>query len=155
MKPSFGVITDTGPINAEIPVTAPLRMGSERLVLHMTNNGIIVSHLGKRGVAGLAALPLLGKLGMAMEDIVKKKREDSRTRGLRSTPREILTADKENFYIPFSEIVQVELEEFPRAARIQVLTDKDKLEFLTLTSFERLKEQFEGVLGTKVTVRKV
>lgn len=137
-----------------IPVTAQLDIGSERLKLFLTNNRLIVAHLGKRGTAALATASWFGKLSAAIEDLFKGGRESRKTRRIEeSSPKEILEADKDNFDIGYQDIVNVELDGSLPVVSITVLSKEARLRFRSAMDFDSIVELFRETLGNKLTIR--
>ncbi len=139
-------------ILSEIKVVARLRLGSERLKLFLTTDRIIVAHLGKRGTAALATIGLFGRLSGAIEDLFKSGRESMGKRKLASlTPEEILEQDRDNFAIPYDDIVRVEVDEMLSSTALTILTKSEKLEFFTKLGSDDVARSFRELLGTKLS----
>lgn len=143
-------------ILGQIPVRAQLKLGTERLRLFVTDHRLILAHVGKRGAAALATTSLLGRLSGALEDLLKGGRESLKKRKIEaSSPQEILEADKDNFPIGYNDIVRLELHPANDLVRITIFTKEEKLEFVTLTDFEKLLGLFTGVIRGKVSVETI
>jgi hypothetical protein len=137
----------------EVPVTARLSIGSERLRLFFTETRIIVAHLGKRGVASPALASFFGRLGGAVEDLFKSGRESVSKRGLgRGSPEEILAADRGNFSIDYADVVRADVSLFGPLSSLDLVTKDDKLRFTTRASPAMFLELLRKALGAKVRV---
>jgi hypothetical protein len=135
----------------EIPVSARLSIGSEKLRLFVTTNRMIVAHVGKRGVGALATMSFFGQLSGAVEDLFKSGREFKGNKELGNLePEAILTADKDNFFIGYSEVVGVEVAGSSGLTRVTVLTREDKFKFSTVSSGEKVVRLLQGPLGSKL-----
>src|SRR5712692_4704894 len=94
----------------EVPVIMRLNVGSERLSLLFTSSRIIVARVGKRGAGGTASLPLWAMLSGGIEGLFKWRKEKAKKKAATAlTPERILASDKDNFPVPYEEIVSVEL----------------------------------------------
>jgi len=128
----------------EIHVVARLEMGSEKLILFPTDSRIIVARVGKRGAGEMAGVGMLGRLSGVLENLFKGGRESLSRQGLSSrSPREILASHRDNFALSYGEIVRIEVHKETLTTRIMILTDRDKLEFYTGVSLDKI----ENVLG--------
>jgi hypothetical protein len=138
-----------------IPVLARLAMGSERLKLYVTRSGLIVAHGGKRGAGAMAGMSVFGKLSGAIEDFVKGGKEtiERRDKDL-SSPKAILSADKDNFLLPTDDIVKVELDPSRVPIRLVLVTRSEKFQLSTAMSAESLESLLRQVLKEKVSLEK-
>src|SRR5207249_10669253 len=103
----------------EIPVTAKLSVGSERLRLFFTQKRIIPAHIGKRGVGSPALASFFGRLSGSLEDLFKSGKESVAKRGLKGASLDqILALDKDNFSINYDDVVTVEVSGFGTLYRI-------------------------------------
>jgi hypothetical protein len=137
----------------EIPVSARLSIGLQRLRLIFTSDRIIVAHVGKRGGGALALTSFLGFLASGLEDLLKSRRESAKKKKLKqSGPEEVLESDKDNFDISYPEVVSVRVILRDFQTLILLLTGKDKLEFYTGASVERIKSVLGKVLEDKLIV---
>ncbi len=140
----------------EIPVFLRLAMGAERLSLFLTSTRIIVAHVGKRGTGAAATASIFGKLGGALEDLLKGGRESvHRRRTAMTSPEAILAADRDNFAIKYEEIVSVDVIQGFRSTGIIMVTRDDKLLFSTGRDFETVVGLFGQNLGSKLTSKKL
>ncbi len=140
----------------EIPVVTRLTLGSERLSLFVTSSRFLVAHVGKRGVGAAVSVNILGKLSAALEDLLKTSKESVGKRRMRSLGvREILAANKENFFISFDEVVSVTVSQGARLTGLTILTGRDKFEFSTRIGFDNVVELLRGNLGRKLTVKRI
>ena len=140
-------------ILGEIPVVTKLTMGSERMVLFVTDSRILVVHVGKRGVGAAVSVNLLGKLSGALEDLFKSSKESAGKHRMKSAGvKEILAADKDNFSIKFDEIVNVTLTKGERLTGLTILTQSDKFEFSTHLPIATVTKMFIPSLGPKLTL---
>jgi hypothetical protein len=138
-------------ILGEIPLLARLSIGSEKLRLFATTNGMIVAHVGKRGVGALATTSFFGRLSGAVEDLFKSGREFKGNKELGNlVPEAILAADKDNFFISYNEVVSVEVTGSSGLTRVTVLTREDKFKFSTVSSGEKVVRLLRGPLGGKL-----
>jgi len=136
----------------EIPVTAKLALGSERLRLFATSTRIIAARVGKRGAGAVATTSVFGKLSGALEDLFKSGRESFETRRIdRLAPEEILASNKDNFYIRHKDVVTVNVVKMGSRAWLTVVTVNEKFEFLTSQDFGKVVELLEMILGGKVS----
>jgi len=135
----------------EIPVTAKLARGYEYLTLFVTSRRIIVDHGRKRGAGIIATSPLLGQLGETFEGRTKTGKADSGTpKPGQFNPDQILSAHKDNFQIPYTEVVDVEIAGNLNSATITVLTKDDKLVFSAQMRLDYVRDLFSGPLGQRV-----
>jgi hypothetical protein len=137
-----------------IRVSASLRTGSEILTLFFTQNRLILARIGKRGMSELPGMSLLGRWGAGMEGLLRGLGEARRKKRVergaaRMTPDEILKADKENFDIPYSDVVRVELDDSAGPVRILMLTKDDKFSFITTRDFADVSKLLRDTLGDK------
>lgn len=141
----------------EIPVTAKLAFGTERLSLVMTDSSIIIAHLGKRGAGAAVGSSFLGRLSGAVEDLFRAGKESGTKKTIRRRdPARILAADKDNFQVDYDDIVRVDIDEIsPVAIMITILTKDQKLEFYTRTKYEKILELFENPVRSKVRARRL
>ncbi len=154
IKGGIGMDTEREAILGEVPATALLQIGREHLRLFLTSHRVIIAHTGKTGAGALASASLLGKLGGALENLVTGSRQRSKTESRALKPREILQADKDNFYVSYDEVVGVELDESAGRLGITVVTKDDKFRFQTAMPFQPVTDLFRTVLGDKVTARR-
>lgn len=137
----------------EIVVSARLSIGLQRLRLIFTSKRLIVAHVGKRGGGALALTSFIGFLANGLEDLVKSGRESAKKKKLKqATPQEILESDKDNFEISYREIISVKVTLRDVQTLILLLTGKDKLEFHTGASAERIKSVLDKVLRDKLII---
>ncbi len=137
----------------ELPVVTKLSIGSELLKLYVTSTRIIVAHVGKRGVGAMASASIIGGIGAALEDLFKGGKESLSKRHKRGlTPSELLSADKDNFQLSFSDVVRIELDHSLRGTWITVLTKDDKFQFSARMDPETVSGLFRRAVGEKVEV---
>jgi hypothetical protein len=140
----------------ELPVTARLMYGSERLRLGFTTNRIIVDRIGKRGSGAVIGTSLLGRIGEAVEDLFKGSRESLRKKKIEEmSPDQVLRAHKDNFAISYKDVVNVSLEKTVTLNKITILTVTDKFEFTCTSRFAVIVETFKQRLADKSTVQKL
>ena len=140
----------------ELPVTARLLFGSERLRLGFTTNRIIVSRVGKRGSGAVIGTSLLGRIGEAFEDLFKSGRESLGKKNIEEmSPFQVLRARKDNFAIDYGEIVNVAVEQTVTLNKIVILTGADKFEFTCPSRFAVIVETFRNRLADKLTIQKL
>jgi hypothetical protein len=140
----------------ELPVTARLMYGSERLRLGFTTNRIIVDRIGKRGSGAVIGTSLLGRIGEAVEDLFKGGRESLRKKKIEEmSPDQVLRAHKDNFAISYTDVVNVALEQTMTLNKITILTVTDKFEFTCTSRFDVIVETFKQRLSGKSTVQKL
>jgi len=136
---------------AEVLVVTRLSIGLERLRLFLTDRRIIVAHVGKRGAGSLGMVSFFGRLSGAIEDIIKSGRESVGKRKLgKSTPDEILAMDKDNFFVNYTDVVDVSVDTVLARPRLTVLTKDEKLQFTVQSAPEDLPELLHRVLAGKV-----
>ncbi len=137
----------------EIPVTAKLSVGSERLRLFFTQKRIIVAHVGKRGVGSPALASFFGRLSGALEDVFRSGKEAVAGRGLgESSPEEILAADRDNFFVNYGDVVSVDLSLFQSLSSVVIVTKDDKFRFTTRATSRVLLDLLQKTLGGKAKV---
>jgi len=137
----------------EIPVTAKLSVGSERLRLFFTQKRIIVAHVGKRGVGSPALASFFGTLSGALEDVFRSGKEAVAGRGLgESSPEEILAADRDNFFVNYGDVVSVDLSLFQSLSSVVIVTKDDKFRFTTRATSRVLLDLLQKTLGGKAKV---
>ncbi len=145
-----------GAIIGEIPVVSKLRLGSERLRLFLTNNGLIVAHIGKRGAGALATASLFGRMGTALEEFFKGGKESlKRLKREQLTPDAVLAADEDNFHVSYSDIISIELSDMPDGVSLTVLTRDDKFQFTTTVRFDTVLSVLQQGVPDKVVVRRL
>ena len=133
----------------ELVVMAGLSMGRERLKLYFTNKRILAAHMGKRGGGG-ASTTFFGALGSVIEPLFRRSKtgaKDSQT-----SPDDILRWHKDNFQVPYGEIVSLSLDIGEFRTTITMVTQIDKLRFelpgkLPNTLYQELK----AILGQRMT----
>lgn len=136
---------------------ARLAFGSERLSLVLTSTSMIVAHGGKRGAGAVVGSTFLGRLGGALEDLFKTRKDSGKDKTIRSQDaNKILEADKDNFKIDYGDIVHIEIDSInPITTAITILTKDQKFEFLSRKEYESIVELLENQLGSKVRPRRV
>jgi hypothetical protein len=141
----------------EVPVIMRLNVGSERLSLLFTSSRIIVARVGKRGAGSTASLPLWAMLSGGIEGLFKWRKEKAKKKAATVlTPERILAADKDNFPVPYEEIVSVELTLTDTGRTgMMILTRDDKFTFSTGLSFEKVSGLFREKLGAKLLIKKI
>ena len=139
-----------------IPVVAQLAIGIEQLALFVTDTRIIVAHMGKRGAGALATSALFGRLSGGVEDLLKSGTESRAKRALPNlTPERILSANKDNFHMRFTEIVDVRVVESHFNTELTVLTQSDKFDFRTSLPIDGIVGLLETSLGPKLSVQRL
>lgn len=140
----------------ELPVSARLMLGSERLRLLFTNTRLLVDHVGKRGAGAVSATSILGSISGAIENLFKSGRESVARRDVeKMAPDQILRAHVDNFAIRYGEVVSVSVIQTEMLTRIVILTGGDKFEFSCRSRFEKIVEIFKNMLGGKLTVKRL
>jgi hypothetical protein len=140
----------------ELPVSAKLMFGSERLRLLFTSRRILVDRVGKRGPGEVIGTSLLGKIGGAFEDLFKSGRESVGKKKVEAmTPEHVLRAHKDNFAIDYSEVVSIVVEQTEMQPRITILTGTDKFEFSSPSRFNYIVDTFKAKLSDKLTVQRI
>jgi hypothetical protein len=140
-------------ILGEIPAVARLTVGSERLTLYFTNKRIILAHLSKRGVGAPAMGSFFGWISGAVEDLFRGGKESVSKRSLKvSTPDEIVAADKDNFFIRYEEVINVNVELADPLDGFTILTRNEKLVLTTRARRQVLLDLLRKVLDSKVTI---
>src|SRR5712692_3868226 len=141
----------------EVPVIMRLNVGSERLSLLFTSSRMIVARVGKRGAGSTASLPLWAMLSGGIEGLLKWRKEKAKKKAATAlTPERILAADKDNFPVPYEEIVSVELTttDTGRTGMV-ILTRDDKFTFSTGLSFEKVSGLFREKVGARLLIKKI
>jgi len=137
----------------DLPVIAHLQMGFERLTLYFTDRRIIVSRRGKAGAGSVPATFIFGSLGSALGGLFSgSKRGPSKQESRYPSPAKILSSDKNNFFIPFDEVVNVDLTRTSMNSNILILSRDDKFDFTSRSSYDRVRALFENSLGAKLRI---
>lgn len=90
-------------------------------------------------------------MSSALEDLFRGGRESVSKRGLKkSTPREILAADKDNFSISYQDVVSVDVDLAAPLASFTILTKDDKYRFIATSPGDVLLDLLRKVMGEKV-----
>jgi len=149
-KPS-GVRKPSEDIFGELAVLAGLSMGRERLRLYFTSRRILAAHMGKRGGTA-AATTFFGVLGSVIEPLFRRSR--TRGKGSQLSPDEILRWHRDNFQVPYGEIVGFSLEVGEFKTTITMVTQMDKLRFeLPGKLPENLSRELKAILGQRMTTK--
>ena len=136
----------------ELTVLAGLEMGRERLRLYFTNLRILAAHMGKQGGTA-AATTFLGALGPLIETLLRRSRTGAK--GSRPSPEQILRWHRDNFQVPYIEIVSFSLEIGELKTTITMVTTNDKLRFdLPGKLPENLSRELSIILGQRMMSRK-
>jgi hypothetical protein len=139
-------------IFGELTVLAGLSMGRERLKLYFTNRRILAAHMGKRGGTA-AATTFFGALGSVIEPLFRRTRTGDK--GSQPSPGEILRWHRDNFQVPYSEIVALSLDVGEFKTTITMVTQTDKLRFdLPGKLPEVLSRELKTMLGDRMTSKK-
>jgi hypothetical protein len=139
----------------EVWVSTTLRFGSERIRLLVTSSRIIVDHAGKRGPGAVAGTSILGSLSSGLESLIKGGSDSvSRRRVEKMSPGQVLHAHKDNFALPYNQVVSVTVEKALPQNRVTILTRDDKYEFITSTLFDTVVSLFSKTLADKLTTKK-
>ena len=137
----------------EIHVVAKLEMGSEKLILFPTDSRIIVARVGKRGAGEMAGVGMFGRLSGVLENLFKGSRESLSGHGLSSlSPTQILASHRDNFALSHAEIVRIEVRKELFTTQIMIITDRDKLEFYTGVSLDKIENALGKNLRSKMIV---
>ena len=140
----------------ELPVTARLAFGSERLQLLFTDRRIIVDHVGKRGAAGVPGTAILGRLSSALEDLFKSGRESMSKRTVKKLlPDQVLRAHKDNFSIDYKEVISVVVAQTLMLSQVTILTGNDKFILSSRAKFDTIVTLFTQTLQDKLSVRRL
>src|SRR6266566_304047 len=140
-------------VHGDFRVASRLSMGLEYLRLFVTDRRIIVAHIGKRGAGSQATVSLFGRLSAAVEDLFKSGRESVSKRKLReSIPDEVLSEDKDNFFVNYDDIVEVAFDQRFVRPKLVVLTRDDKFQFIVPGGSQNLLELLQRVLERKLRV---
>lgn len=94
---------------------------NERKALYFTSNRVIVAKVG-----GQALSMAFGIAGALAESRMQAKKKEQLSK---LTPESILTADKKNFAIPYTEITKVELFKKMFGRKIRIIVGGKKHEF--------------------------
>jgi hypothetical protein len=140
----------------EVPVSARLTMGSDRMRLFFTRTRIIAAHAGKsRTGTGASTSLLLGSWGSGIAGVFGRGKKSVGSQALEIlNPSDILRWDKDNFSIKYDEVVSAELVEGELYTVIKILTGEEKLEFHTGKHFDDVASLMGELLGAKLTVRR-
>ena len=139
-----------------IPANARLGIGFEQLQLVVTNRRIIVAHKAKKGRGGLASILILGSHGGDFADPDKPKSPLGRGNQFKHVdPEKVLTSNKDNFSINFSELVSVQVDEGRESTSIAMVTGDDKFQFFTRLLSREVSMLLSESLGPKLETRKL
>ena len=137
-----------------IPANARLGIGFEQLQLVVTNRRIIVAHKAKKGRGGLASILILGSRGGDFADPDKPKSPLGRAKGFEHVdPEKVLTSNKDNFSISFSELISVQLDAGRESTSIAIVTGDDKFQFFTRLLQREVSSLLSEYLGSKLVTR--
>ena len=140
-------------ILGDLPVLAHLSMGYERLTLFFTDRRIIVGRRGKSGAGAVPATFILGSLGNVLGGLFRGgRRGSSKSQAQYPSPGAALAAHRDNFSIPFSEVVSVALTQTLSTNDITILSKNDKYHFSSPTRFSEIQQLFTAGLKDKMTV---
>ncbi|MFX0117440.1 MAG: hypothetical protein ACFFB3_23030 [Candidatus Hodarchaeota archaeon] len=119
--------------------------------LYFTSGRVIVAKIGGSGLLGL-----FGAAGVAAEAYRQKKKKEELEQ---LSPESILTADKKNFAIPYSDIIRVEMKKPGRfsAAKIDFVTNGKTHKFILLQkkeSFDNFTNLVRSVLPDQLSIVK-
>jgi len=137
-----------------IPVNARLGMGFEELQLVVTDRRIIVAHKAKKGAGGLVSTLILGGHTSAFDDPDKPKTDVGDKRFQHVDVEKVLTSNKNNFDLRYSEIITVEVEEGPNSTGIMMLTGEDKFQFYSSLEAKEINNLLTGRLGSRIVTKK-
>lgn len=94
---------------------------ADRKALYFTSNRVIVAKLG-----GQALSMAFGVFGALAESRMRAKKKEQLSK---LSPESVLTADKKNFAIPYSEITKVEFFKKMLGRKIRIIAGAKKHEF--------------------------
>ena len=136
-----------------LEVEAQLRLGSQQLILLLTERRLILSHVGKMGRESLALSSILGKFAGAVGSLGKKDEALARMASL--SPDTILGLDSGNFDIDFGDIVSISsVREEGGRSRIIILTKDSKIELrASSVAVEGIKGLVVSLLKEKAVYR--
>jgi hypothetical protein len=145
---------DVEVVYGDFRVAARLKMGLEYLRVFVTDRRIIVAHIGKRGAGSQAAASIFGRLSAAIEDFFQSGKESVSKRGLQEepTPERILAQDKDNFFVNYTDIVEVTFDRRFENPKLTVLTKDDKFLFIVPRDSDQTLGLLQKVLETKLRV---
>jgi hypothetical protein len=140
----------------DLPVSAVLPMGFERLTLYFTDRRIIVSHRGKVGAGSVPTTAFMfGPLGSAVSGLFgrgKNRPEQAKSGSRYPSPGKILASVKDNFSILFEEVVSVELTKTETTNRIVINAKDDKYNFTCRLRFDHIQALLEKQLSQKLKI---
>lgn len=125
-------------------------MGVERLTLFFTDRRIIVSRGSKAGAGAVPATFLFGDIGSAVGGLFGRKKTRGPAKSRYASPAKILASDKNNFSIPFDEVVSVDLTRTPTINNIVILSRDDKYDLTCRSRYELIRSLLETSLGAKL-----
>jgi len=119
---------------------------TDRKGLYFTSNRVIIAKLG-----GQALSMAFGVFGALAESRMRAKKKEQLSK---LSPESILTADKKNFAIPYTEVTKVELfkKMLGRKVRITVGAKKHEFSLSKPKEFENYVNVLQPLLGDKLTV---
>ena len=128
-------------------------MGFERLTLFFTDRRIIVSRRGKAGASSVPATFMFGSIGSALGGLFGRgKHAPSEQGSLYPSPARILSSHRDNFFIPFENIVHVDLTKTSVNSSIMILSRDDKFDFTCRSKYDLIRTLLESSLGAKLTL---
>ncbi len=122
-------------------------------VLYITPNSIIVARL--RSVSFIGYFTVLYWLFGMLTSIFEKEMTDERKEKLgKLSPERILTADKKNFAIPYSDVIRLEMSKGFLGSKVKIMIGVNKHQFKLRNTNEYYKcmSALKPVLEDKLTV---
>lgn len=138
-----------------IPVNARLGIGFEELLLVVTNQRIIVAHQGKKGRGGLASTMILGGHSGEFVDPDRPKKLGGGKGFENVDPSKVLSSNKDNFALVYSEIVGVQVEQSRDSTSVTMITGDDKFQFFTRLLPNEISEMLSRSLADRLMIRRL
>ena len=96
---------------------------------------------------------LFGGLGSGVDSVLRGGKEAISLRNLDSMgPEKILAHDKENFAIPYGDVVQLEVIEDPHFTGLILVTVDNKFEFFADKKIDQVLELLQPKLSSKIRI---
>lgn len=119
----------------------------DRKALYFTSNRVIVAKLG-----GMGLTLAFGVLGALAESRMRAKKEEQLSK---LSPQSILTADKKNFEIPYTEVSKVEMSKGFLGSKIRIITvgaKKHQFKLSKPKEFQSYVNVLQPILSDKLSV---
>lgn len=132
-----------------LEVQAPLRIGSERLLLLFTRQRLILAHVAKIGRVSMVFSSLLGRFSSGLSGPPSKRGALQRMAGMK--PNEILSQDPDSFAVHYDQLVSLTVEPAEwNIVKLTLVTTDRKIELkASRVALEGLRETISSLLTEK------